>query len=153
MEKQKKKIITFYYLTGEYLMISESILNNVSILSSRILNNMEFLAHWETESVTAEIIQLLCNKHFLLEAIVYVFMLQEHKKSSYYFLFVGNIPKQRYIWGDWGGGGIWSVYAIHPKLFSYNHFLSFQSFWLHSFYIQNHIALKRITFSLKYMCY
>ena len=57
MKKQhQQKIIPFYYLTGEYLMISESILNHVSVLSSRILNNMEFLAHWETESVTAEII-------------------------------------------------------------------------------------------------
>ena len=57
MKKQhQQKIIPFYYLTGEYLMISESILNHVSVLSSRILNNMEFLAHWATESVTAEII-------------------------------------------------------------------------------------------------
>ena len=42
---------------------------------------MEFLPHWETESVTAEIIQLLRNKNLLQEAIVYVFMLQEHKKA------------------------------------------------------------------------
>ena len=61
MIKQKKQK-TFCYLTREYLMMSESLLNNVSMLSSRILSNMGFLVHWETESVTAEIIQLLCNK-------------------------------------------------------------------------------------------
>ena len=45
-------------------MISESIyiLNNVSILSSCILNNVGFLAHWETESVTAEIFVTLLTK-------------------------------------------------------------------------------------------
>ena len=53
---EKTKIIPFYYLTGEYLMISESILNNLSILNSPVLNDIGFLAHWETESVTAEII-------------------------------------------------------------------------------------------------
>ena len=42
---------------------------------------MGFSPHWETESVTAEIIQLLRNKNFLQEAIVYVFMLQEHRKA------------------------------------------------------------------------
>ena len=42
---------------------------------------MGFSPHWETESVTAEIIQSLRNKTFLQEAIVYVFMLQEHKKA------------------------------------------------------------------------
>ena len=47
--KKNKKIAPFYYLTGEYLMISES-------ESSRILNNTGFSAHWKTESVTAEII-------------------------------------------------------------------------------------------------
>ena len=51
------------------------------MLSSLILSNMGFLVHWETESVTAEIIQLLCNKNFSQEAIVYVFMLQGHKKA------------------------------------------------------------------------
>ena len=54
-EKKNLKKISFYCLTGEYLMISESILNN-SILGSHILNNMGFLPHWKTESVTAEII-------------------------------------------------------------------------------------------------
>ena len=44
-----------YYLTGEYL-ISERILNNVSILSSLFLNNIGFFAHWKTQSATAEII-------------------------------------------------------------------------------------------------
>ena len=44
------------YLTGEYLMISESILNNMSILSSHILTNMGSSAHRETESGTAKII-------------------------------------------------------------------------------------------------
>ena len=63
-------------------MIYESISNNVSILNSRILDNMGFSAHWGTESVMAEIIQLLRDKNFPQEAIVYVFMLQEHKKSS-----------------------------------------------------------------------
>ena len=44
--KKKKKTVPFYYLTGEYIpMIFESILNNVSILSSHILNNMEFSTH------------------------------------------------------------------------------------------------------------
>ena len=52
-ENWKKK---YYYLTGEYLMLSENVLNNVSILSSHILNNMGLLIHWETESVTAKII-------------------------------------------------------------------------------------------------
>ena len=56
MNEKAKKLIRFHYLTEEYLMISESILNNVSILSSCVLNNMGFLAHSEIESVTAEII-------------------------------------------------------------------------------------------------
>ena len=47
--KKNKKIVPFYYLTGEYLMIYES-------ESSCILNNMGFSADWNTESVTAEII-------------------------------------------------------------------------------------------------
>ena len=34
---------------------------------------------------------------------------------------------------------------------SNNHFLFFQSFWLHSYYIRNQIAIKAITFSLKYL--
>ena len=55
MNEKTKKIIPFYYLTGDFLIVSESILNNMSILSSHVLNNMGFLAHWETESVTAEI--------------------------------------------------------------------------------------------------
>ena len=58
-KKTKTKVIPFYYLTyltGEYLIISESILNSVSILSSCILNNTGFFTHWENESVTAEII-------------------------------------------------------------------------------------------------
>ena len=38
MNEKIKKIIPLYYLTGEYLMISESTLNNMSILSCRILN-------------------------------------------------------------------------------------------------------------------
>ena len=42
---------------------------------------MGFLEHLETESVTAEIIKLLRNKNLLQEAIVYVFILQEHKKA------------------------------------------------------------------------
>ena len=89
-------------------MRSESILNSVSILSSHILNNMGFSAHWETESVAAEVIQLLRNKNLSQEAIVYVFMLQEHKKSSYYFPFVRNLPTQRYLaglrrWRNMGG--------------------------------------------------
>ena len=42
---------------------------------------MGFSPHWETESLTAEIIQLLHNKNLLQEAIVYVFMLQEHEKT------------------------------------------------------------------------
>ena len=45
----KKKILPFYYLTGEYLMMSES-------ESSRVLNNTGFSAHWKTESVMPEII-------------------------------------------------------------------------------------------------
>ena len=49
MNEKNKKIIPFYYLFGEYLMISEN-------ESSRVLNNMGFSAHWKTESVTAEII-------------------------------------------------------------------------------------------------
>ena len=55
-EWKNKKILPFYYLSGEYLIISERILNNLSILSSHILNNMKFSAHWKTESLTAEII-------------------------------------------------------------------------------------------------
>ena len=47
--EKNKKILPFYYLTGEYLMISES-------ESSRVLNNTGFSAHWKTESVMAEII-------------------------------------------------------------------------------------------------
>ena len=47
--EKNKKIVPFYYLIGEYLMISES-------ESSRVLNNTGFSAHWKTESVTAEII-------------------------------------------------------------------------------------------------
>ena len=106
--EETKKIIPFYHLTEKYLMRSESILNSVSILSSHILNNMGFSAHWETESVTAEVIQLLRNKNLSQEAIVYVFMLQEHKKSSYYFPFVRNLPTQRYLaglrrWRNMGG--------------------------------------------------
>ena len=42
---------------------------------------MGFLPHWETESVTAEIIQLLHNKDFCKKQVVYVFMLQECKKA------------------------------------------------------------------------
>ena len=42
---KNQKIIPFYYLTGEYLMIPESISNNVSILSSHILNDMGISAH------------------------------------------------------------------------------------------------------------
>ena len=34
---------------------------------------------------------------------------------------------------------------------SNNHFLFFQSFWLHSYYIRNQIAIKTITFSVKYL--
>ena len=49
MNEKNKKIMPFYYLTGEYLMISES-------KSSCVLNNMGFSAYWKTESVTAEII-------------------------------------------------------------------------------------------------
>ena len=82
MNEKTKKIIPFYYLTGEYLMTSESILNNMSILSSHVFNNTGPSAHWETESVTAEIIQLLRNKNLLQQAIVYVFMLQEHEKKT-----------------------------------------------------------------------
>ena len=47
--EKNKKIVPYCYLTGEYLMISES-------KSSRVLNNTGFSAHWKTESVTAEII-------------------------------------------------------------------------------------------------
>ena len=47
--KKNERTVPFYYLTGEYLMISES-------ESSCILNNMGFSAHWKTESVMAEII-------------------------------------------------------------------------------------------------
>ena len=47
--KKNKKTVPFYYLSGEYLMISES-------KSSHVLNNTRFSAHWKTESVTAEII-------------------------------------------------------------------------------------------------
>ena len=42
---------------------------------------MGFSAHWEKESVSAEIIQLLRHKNFLQEAIFYVFPLQEHKEA------------------------------------------------------------------------
>ena len=47
--EKKKKIVPFYYLTGEYFMISEN-------ESSHVLNNIGFSAHWKTESVTTEII-------------------------------------------------------------------------------------------------
>ena len=40
--------------------------------------------------------------------------------------------------------------AIQP-VFHTIIFQLFQSFWLHSYYIQNQIARKRITFSLKYL--
>ena len=77
-------------------------------------------------------------------------MLPEHRKSSYYFPFVRNIPNQKYL----AGLGRWrNTGDIQLKSFSYNHFLPFQSFWLHSYYIQNHIAIKRLTFSLKSICH
>ena len=52
-------------------MMSESILNNnVSILSSGVLNNLEFLAHWETESVTAwnnrYVTKIFCEKQLFM---------------------------------------------------------------------------------------
>ena len=53
---EKQKIISFCYLSGEYLTIFESLLNNMSILNSRVLTNIRFSTHWETESVTAETI-------------------------------------------------------------------------------------------------
>ena len=53
-------------------MISESILNNIGILSPHILNNMGFSTHWETESVMAE---LLRHRNLPWEAIIYIFML------------------------------------------------------------------------------
>ena len=34
-----------------------------------------------SESITAKIVQLLRNKIFMQETIVYAFMLQEHKKA------------------------------------------------------------------------
>ena len=79
-------------------------LNNMSISSSHVLNTIGFLAHGETESVTVKIIQLLRNKNFSQEAIFYVFMLQEHKKSSYYFLFARNKATQSNI-----ASRIWTV--------------------------------------------
>ena len=81
-EWKNKKNNTILLLTGEYLMTSESILNNMSILSSHVFNNTGPSTHWETESVTAEIIKLLRNKNLPQEAIVYVFMLQEHEKKT-----------------------------------------------------------------------
>ena len=72
--KKNKKIVPFYYQTGEYLMISES-------ESSHILNNMGFSAHWKAESVMAEIIVSQQKFPAVQGAIVYVFMLKEHTKK------------------------------------------------------------------------
>ena len=45
-------------------MKSKSILNNVSILSSHILNNVRFLKPEETESLMAETITIVSKQKF-----------------------------------------------------------------------------------------
>ena len=62
-------------------MISESILNKESIFSSCILNNMGFFAHWETESVTAEII--IMQQKFLARSNCLCIHVKRKQKSSY----------------------------------------------------------------------
>ena len=61
-------------------MISESILNNIGILSPHILNNMGFSTHWETESVMAELI-VVSQKSPVRSNYLYIHVIITQKSS------------------------------------------------------------------------
>ena len=120
-------------------MIYESILNNVNILSSYILDNMKFLAHWETESVTAEwndSIIVIRDKNFPQEEIFYVFMLQEYKKAV--------ISSRLWdIWRDWDGVeeyGRFSVFSVFLVTFFIFHSKSY-NYKKNNFFTKMHVSL------------